>query len=152
MWRGRIKALVPAVIAALWAVPAAAAGDPFAYRLEVTPEEGPLVPAVEARYTRAYRECGDKGVTTSDAAECLESEFARQDKVLNATRKATFARITGPRHQALLSAQRRWVAQREPFCEKLVNEFTGGTIVPVIWSSCRTELTIRRIMWLETLK
>lgn len=152
MSRGRIKALLAIALAVGCTVPVAAGSAPFAYYLEVTPEEGPLVPAVEARYTRAYRDCGDKAVTTADSANCLEAEFLRQDERLNASWTSTFARITGPRHRALLSAQRRWLAGRDPFCDKRANEFAGGTIVPVIWSGCRVELTIRRTMWLETLK
>lgn len=152
MWRGRIKGLIGAALFALAAGAAPAAADPFAYKLEVTPEEGPLVPAVEARYTPAYRQCGKGSVTTRDAADCLEAEFARQDKALGAAWKAAFARTKGPAHAALLNAQRQWIANRDPFCRKLSDEYSGGTIAPVIWSSCRVETTIRRTMWLEKLK
>lgn len=152
MWRGRIKGLVWAALVAMAAGTASAASDPYASKLEVTPEEGPVDLAIEGRKTLEYGTCAQGGATTSDAAQCLEAEFARQDKALGLAWKAAFARTKGPKHAALLTAQRQWIARRDPFCRKLSDEYSGGTIAPVIWSSCRVETTIRRTMWLEKLK
>ena len=130
----------------------AAPADRFAYRLFVTEEQDPVDPAVNARYTRAFAACQDKAQITSENAACFEAEFARQDAALNAAWKGAFARVTGPDHARLLAAQRAWLAGRDPFCRKDSDAFSGGTIAPVIYSSCRVELTIRRTIWLERLR
>ena len=124
----------------------------FTYRMVVTEEQDPVDPAISARFTPAFDACQDQAKITSDNAVCFEAEFARQDAVLNRLWKTTFARITGPDHALLLAAQRAWLAARDPFCRSQSDGFAGGTIMPVIYSSCRAELTIRRILWLEHIR
>jgi len=127
----------------------AKAAAPFAYRMVITPEEGPLDPVVEGRYTPAFAACQKAAQTTSDNAACFTHEFARQDSALNAAWQAVFARIPAQQRPLLRAAQRRWIAARDPFCRKQSDGFAGGTIAPVIYVSCRTELTVRRTLWLE---
>lgn len=127
---------------------AAAAGNPFAYTLMVTPEEGPIDQAVQARYTPALAACQAKAQTTNDNAQCFVDEFTRQDAALNAAWPAALARV-GAKAPALRVAQRGWVAARDPFCQQQLQGFAGGTIAPLAYASCRAELTIRRTMWLE---
>ena len=38
---------------------------------------------------------------------------------------------------------------RDPFCTKVADEFTGGTIHSLIWFNCNAEQSIRRTLWLE---
>lgn len=148
---------------ALWAVltasavllPGAAGAQApgrFAYKLQVTPEEGPVDPAITGRYTAVFQACQNRAKITFDHFACFDAEFARQDAVLNRTWKATFARITGPDHARLLAAQRAWLAARDPFCRSDADGFSGGTIMPIIFADCRVELTIRRTIWLERLR
>lgn len=138
---------------ALLALLAAAPQDgPFAYRMEVTPEEGPLNPAIERRYTPALKRCQDRATVTYEIAACFEAEFTRQDAILNRTWRTTLARLPAAKHQPLLAAQRKWIAARDPFCREDVEGFGNGTIAPVAYSNCRAELTIRRTMWLERLR
>lgn len=140
-----------AVMAAL-ALPALGhAAPPFAYRMVQTSEEDPLDPEVERRYTPAFATCQKAAQTTSDTAACFNDEFARQDAALNRTWQAVFPRIAAQQRPLLRAAQRRWVAARDPFCRKESDGFSGGTIAPVIYVSCRTEQTIRRTLWLEKL-
>ena len=125
---------------------------PFESKLEVTPEEGPLDPLVEKRYTPQFAKCQNHAQITSDIAACFEAEFRRQDARLNQAWKATLARLPTTVHASLLAAQRRWVAERDPFCRNDSDGFAGGTIAPVVYVSCRVELTIRRTIWLENLR
>jgi uncharacterized protein YecT (DUF1311 family) len=127
------------------------AAQPFAYRMVQTPEEGPLDPNVEGRYTAAFAACQKSAQTTSDNADCFVAEFVRQDAALNRTWQAVFPRIPAQQRPLLRAAQRRWLAARDPFCRKESDGFSGGTIAPVIYVSCRTEQTIRRTLWLEKL-
>ena len=56
------------------------------------------------------------------------------------------------KRRALIAAQRAWVARRDPFCREAADQYSGGTIMPVIDESCRVEVTIRRTIWLEKLR
>lgn len=144
------KALAVAVISLmLVAQGKAATTDPFAYKFEMTPEEGPLNPAVEERYTAAFGQCQKLAVTTRDHAFCYEDEFARQDKRLNRAWHATSARIIPTLRGRLRAAQRQWIAERDAFCLSKSDEFRGGTIAPVVYANCRVEQTVRRTLWLE---
>ncbi len=130
----------------------AGASDPYAYKFVLTPEDGQVDPAINARYTKQLDACQKKAVATPDIADCFEDEFKRQDAALNVAWKAALQRV-GPRSSAqLIAAERRWVAARDPFCSKASDQFKGGTIMPIVYSSCRVEETIRRTMWLEKLR
>jgi uncharacterized protein YecT (DUF1311 family) len=141
-----------ALAASLAAALPARAGDPFAYKLEVTPEEGQADPAVRGRYTAQFAACQKRARVTYENAACFEAEFTRQDAALNRVWKATFERTPHAMRKPLLAAQRRWIAGRDPFCREDADGFKGGTIVPIVYSDCRVELTIRRTMWLERLR
>jgi uncharacterized protein YecT (DUF1311 family) len=130
----------------------AAPKDPFAYTLRITPEDGSVPPAVEHRYTKAFAACQEKAETTPDNAQCFVAEFARQDAALNAAWKATLARLPAAERQPLTLAQRKWVAARDPFCKAQSDQFSGGTIAPVVYVDCRVEATIRRTLWLQGLR
>lgn len=146
------KSPIRLIAAAVLALPTLAqAAAPFAYRMVVTPEEGPVDPAVVARYTPAFATCQSAAQTTNDNAACFIDEFSRQDAALNKAWQALFTRIPAQQRPPLRAAQRRWIAARDPFCRKEADAFSGGTIAPVIYVSCRTEQTIRRTLWLEKL-
>ena len=121
------------------------------YRLVMTAEEGPLDPAVEARYTPALKACQAKAETTDDNARCFADEAKRQDAALNRVWKAVWTPLPAPRKAELLASQRKWIAARDPFCTKVADEFTGGTIHSLIWFNCNAEQSIRRTLWLERL-
>lgn len=53
---------------------------------------------------------------TQENAACLEAEFIRQDAALNKAWKAALARLPAATHTPLLTAQRQWIAARDPFC------------------------------------
>jgi len=127
------------------------AAAPYAYTLEITPVQGPVVPAVEARYSRAVAACKARAQVTNETALCFVAEFRRQDAALNRQWAATLARIPAAQRPALRAAQRAWVGQRDPFCEGVYKSFDGGTFAPIAYADCRVELTIRRSMWLEKL-
>ncbi len=123
----------------------------FPYKLEITPEEGPTNPAITQRYTPIFAACQKRAVTTQDNAACFAAEFTRQDATLNHVWRETLNHLPAATRPALLAAQRKWIAARDPFCKSDVEGFGAGTIAPVAYVDCRVELTIRRTMWLEQL-
>jgi uncharacterized protein YecT (DUF1311 family) len=44
----------------------------------------------------------------------------------------------------LLKAQRAWLAYRDAACEVQASPYEGGSIQPLIWFSCLSELTAER--------
>lgn len=130
----------------------AGAANRFNYKLEVTPEEEHVDPSIDRRYTAAFAGCQNRAQTTSENATCFEAEFQRQDAKLNATWRTTLRRLPPGERPLLVQAQREWVAERDPFCMKDADGFSGGTIAPVVYVGCRVELTIRRMIWLEQLR
>ena len=146
------KALAGATAGLLVAIPIhASQSDRFAYKFEMTSEEGPIDPAVQKRYAAEFDACQTHAVSTKANVACFGDEFARQDKALNRTWRATLASISPKVRTALVTAQRQWVANRDPFCKSRSAEFSGGTIAPVIYANCRVEQTIRRTIWLDRL-
>ena len=125
---------------------------PFAYAMKMTPEEGPTDPVVERRYTAKFTSCQKIAVTTQDSAACYENEFTRQDAALNRAWRTTIGRFSKNMRGPLLAAQRKWISDRDPFCKSIADGFKGGTIMPIIYSDCRVEQTIRRTMWSEKLR
>lgn len=143
--------LVGLALAAISTAQAQAQTDRFSYKLEMTPQQSRVDPEIEKRYTTEFRACEKRAVTTYENAACLETEFARQDAVLNQAWKIAFHRQSTTQRGALLKAQRKWVAERDPFCKTVSDGFRGGTIAPIVYSGCRVEQTIRRTIWLEAL-
>lgn len=126
--------------------------DRFAYKFEMTPEEGPLNSAVQKRYTTAFDACQKRAVITQENVACFNDEFTRQDKTLNRVWRVVLTPIPPEGRGSLVAAQHQWVAKRDPFCMSWSDKFRGGTIAPVINANCRVEQTIRRTMWLERLR
>lgn len=143
--------LIGLAVAAISAAQPAAQTDRFAYKLEMTPEEGQVDPAIEKRHTPEFASCQQRAVVTYEIAACFEAEFARQDAALNQAWKITFHGVPTEQRAALLNAQRKWIAARDPFCKTVADGFKGGTIAPVVYSDCRVEQTVRRTIWLEAL-
>lgn len=126
--------------------------ETFPYKFLMTPEAGPLDPLLEMRYTAQFSACQARAVSTQANEACFAIEFARQDKVLNRKWRSTLARIAPQLHGHLVAAQRKWIAERDPFCNSKADKFREGTIAPIIYLDCRVEQTIRRTMWLEQLR
>jgi uncharacterized protein YecT (DUF1311 family) len=126
--------------------------DPFEYHMEATPEEGQVDPVIQKRYSAQWAACQERARVTYEHATCFEAEFVRQDAALNQAWKSTLKRMPSAMHGPLLTAQRKWVAARDPFCRADSDGFKGGTIAPIVYVDCRVELTIRRTIWLEQLR
>jgi uncharacterized protein YecT (DUF1311 family) len=55
-----------------------------------------------------------------------------------------------PQHHALLLAQRRWIAARDPFCTDYMKDLRGS-LTQVAFLNCQVEQTIRWTIWLDGL-
>ena len=96
--------LIGLAVAAISTAQAEAQPDRFAYKLEVTPEEGHRDPAIQMRYTPAFNACQKHARKTYEYDACFAAEFIRQDAALNRTWKVTFHRVAPAQREAFLIA------------------------------------------------
>ena len=92
---------------------------------------------------------------------CAGQEFEKADKALNAqykiTREAMRRRDAAADEQfkgaeeALVKAQRAWIAYRDAHCVVEGFEARGGTMEPMVFVQCQAEVTGRRTDELKAL-
>lgn len=111
--------------------------------------DGPAIDA-QREYSPAYARClktGDaaKGVTVA-MASCVNLEWQRQDKRLNAAYGKVMGRLSPAAKQTLRNQQRLWIKRRDTECAA---NPTGGTIDMIERAQCRLDMTIERAAELE---
>jgi uncharacterized protein YecT (DUF1311 family) len=83
--------------------------------------------------------------------QCAAQQHAAADKELNALYQQITARLKGnpDSKKLLLGAQRAWIAFRDGECRFSASGVEGGSVYPLIYRNCVTELTKARV---ETFK
>lgn len=76
---------------------------------------------------------------------CAHKDFEKADAALNAawTPAKAFGDEIG-KGKELLAAQRAWIAYRDAACDAHASPYEGGSIQPLIRSTCLSELTAER--------
>ncbi len=79
--------------------------------------------------------------------QCAAQQNAAADKELNALYQQITARLKGEpdRKKLLVGAQREWVAFRDAECTFSASGVEGGSLYPLIYSNCTTDLTKARV-------
>lgn len=102
-------------------------------------------------------DCSDPGQLTQRGMNyCATEEFNAADQDLNAAWKSVFSEIKSRDAQqgmedrmgwpdAVLKAQRIWIDFRDAHCGSAGFAYRGGSIEPLIYQTCRTQLTRQRI-------
>lgn len=145
-------------------VTAASCGKPAAPpAAKPAADAGAVAAAGEDGRTADYAACSQAAndVTTREL-DCLDAEFERQDKAMNATYTALMTRLDAHIRQevrgglapderlsvqakaTISKAQRAWAAWRDLECEAAATPNLGGTIVPIVTGNCRIDLTVDR--------
>ena len=93
-------------------------------------------------------------VTQSDMNSCSFQDFQKADAELNAVwddAKTNAENIddTGEQSKALLTAQRGWLAFRDAQCELEGLGAAGGSLQPLLISSCKSRMTRDRTKQLQ---
>ncbi len=100
--------------------------------------------------------------TQTDMTICAGQDLADADKALNAqyqlTRKALKERDAGAStpnlkggEEALLKAQRAWLGYRDAQCVSVGFQARGGSMEPMLISTCEADLTRKRTAELKAL-
>ncbi|MER5172227.1 lysozyme inhibitor LprI family protein [Thioclava kandeliae] len=85
--------------------------------------------------------------TQADMTACAGQDYEAADADLNAAYAETRTRAKSrgaAQAEALLEAQRAWIAYRDAACMAEGLEYDGGSMQPMAVAMCKTELTKRR--------
>ena len=98
----------------------------------------------------------EEATTQLEMNVCSGSDFARADIALNEAWSRVRERYrnpdgTGEAWNAILKAQRAWLAYRDADCDVEKIRWRGGSIMPLMVSSCLAGLTEARTSKLECL-
>ncbi len=98
----------------------------------------------------------ENAMTQMDMNYCSFEDYKAADAQLNEAWVVASARAKGNDSWArdngreagyfakLLEAQRAWINFRDSHCEAEADRYRGGSIWPLIYSSCKTKLTFER--------
>lgn len=102
------------------------------------------------------------GSTTIGIAECIQAETAEWDAILNEEYKATQALNAEAdaagyspvmdRTDALLAAQRAWIAFRDADCGARYAMWQDGTIRTIVGANCHMTMTAQRAIELRDMR
>ncbi|CRL51451.1 lysozyme inhibitor LprI family protein [Pseudomonas sp. SIMBA_041] len=89
----------------------------------------------------------DNATDQATMNQCAAQQNAAADKELNALYQQITTRLKAEpeRKKLLVGAQRAWVAFRDAECKFSASGVEGGSVYPLIYSSCTTDLTKARI-------
>lgn len=96
--------------------------------------------------------------TTNGIVQCIQAETAAWDGLLNQVygevREVVDARPAGAVNlpEALLTAQRAWIAYRDAECELAYGLWQDGTIRSIVHANCVMQMTARRAIELRDMK
>ncbi|UBH29550.1 lysozyme inhibitor LprI family protein [Aeromonas enteropelogenes] len=75
---------------------------------------------------------------------CVMQDYTKADAKLNATYKKLVATLDKEQLGRLKTAQRAWITFRDAQCRYEAGVYEGGSIAPLVYSSCLTNLTEQR--------
>lgn len=107
--------------------------------------------AGETFYSKSYDKCMDasEGVT-SKMIDCIQDEYTKQDKRLNAAYKQLGSQVSPEQKKQLLTAQRLWIKYRDANCSFYYDP-DGGSLARINSVGCDLEMTVQRANELEKL-
>ncbi len=111
-----------------------------------------LLLALSSPQTAHAQNCANP-LTQLDMNECAALDYERADAALNAAwgPSMAFAKKLG-QGDALRKVQRQWLAYRDAACRLHMSPYDGGSIQPLIYSTCLTDLTRARTRMLNEFK
>jgi uncharacterized protein YecT (DUF1311 family) len=89
-------------------------------------------------------------MTQMDMNLCADNDYQAADKKLNAAYRKAMAGEDTHGRDLLRQSERAWIAYRDAECAYVANASEGGSIQPMEYSVCLTELTKARTKELKT--
>jgi uncharacterized protein YecT (DUF1311 family) len=84
--------------------------------------------------------------TQSEMNETAYANYKKADAQLNKVYKQLMAILTKNEKPLLIQAEKDWVKFRDSHCKFEASQYEGGSIQPLIYSTCLEELTKKRIV------
>lgn len=105
-----------------------------------------LTPLLFTSLAHAAVNC-DNATDQATMNQCASQQHAAADKELNALYQQITSRLKSnpDSKNQLVGAQRAWVAFRDAECRFSASGVEGGSVYPLIYSNCTTELTKARV-------
>ncbi len=82
--------------------------------------------------------------TQGQMNEQTKKDYKKADEIMAVTYRNAMANEDEFGKKLLLEAQRAWINYKEAHCKSESNQFEGGSMQPLIYFSCLTELTNER--------
>ncbi len=89
-----------------------------------------------------------KGVTPA-MLDCAQTEYERQDGMLNDTYKHLLAGQDDNGRTQMRDEQRKWIKRRDAACNAEADAEAGGTLAPVTRAECLAKYTAKRTAALQ---
>lgn len=84
--------------------------------------------------------------TQSEINEIANVKFKKADAELNKVYKQLMIILDKNEKQLLIQAEKDWLKFRDSHCRFDASQYEGGSIQPLIYSTCLEELTKKRII------
>jgi uncharacterized protein YecT (DUF1311 family) len=79
-----------------------------------------------------------------EMTECWRKEYKAADTKLNQVYRKLVLMLDDEEKSELKEAQTAWLKYRDTNCDFVANQYKGGTIRPMIYAICLTEMTESR--------
>ena len=83
--------------------------------------------------------------TQAEMNKTAHDDFKKADAELNKVYNQVMKILNGKEKQLLISSQKDWLKFRDSHCKFEIEQYNGGSIQPLIYSTCLTERTNDRI-------
>ncbi|MEI9992602.1 MAG: lysozyme inhibitor LprI family protein [Rhizomicrobium sp.] len=108
-----------------------------------------LLGAAPARADEADGLDCNNAMTQRDMNICADKDYRAADRQLNAAYVRAMEGLDGRSRELLRTAQRNWIKFRDLECAYRAEQNEGGSIYPLVYSGCLTELTLARTKQLK---
>lgn len=89
--------------------------------------------------------------TQMEMNQSAGADYQKADKELNVVYKRLMQKLDEPKKQLLVESEKEWIKFRDLHCKLACKDNEGGTIYPLVYNSCLTDLTAARTKQLQDL-
>lgn len=83
--------------------------------------------------------------TQTEINQCAYQDFQQKDEELSQIYQQYYVKLDTKRQQQLQHAQSVWMTFRDLSCQYEADYYQGGSLAPMVYSSCLKDKTIERI-------
>ncbi|GHA74269.1 lysozyme inhibitor LprI family protein [Pontibacter akesuensis] len=100
--------------------------------------------------TKAVVDCGN-AQTQLEMNRCAAEAYQQADKALNDVYNAIIPKLSAEAKTLLVMAQQSWLVVRDSHCGLYEQFYEGGSMMPLMLYTCKTELTQNRTKELKAI-